>query len=182
MQDFRRQAVWHRAHAFNLEVQRVIEEDDLLANVRRQGHNLHRALTQSLGEHPHVGDIRGRGLFQAVEFVADPESKEPFDPALGLNARVKREAMARGLPVVSTPVSGAEDALLDNEYGAAAGIVAGFDVESIARAVTELAASEGRRKELGLAARDRAERIFSVDSMLDRWEAFLVPSGDNRTL
>ncbi|MGH8619525.1 MAG: aspartate aminotransferase family protein [Burkholderiales bacterium] len=80
-----------------LEVQRVIEEDGLLANVRRQGDNLHRALRDSFGEHPHVGDIRGRGLFQAVELVADPETKEPFDHTLGLHARVKREAMARGL-------------------------------------------------------------------------------------
>ncbi len=80
-----------------LEVQHVIEDENLLANVRRQGDNLHRALRQSFGEHAHVGDIRGRGLFQAVELVADPETKEPFDPALGIHARVKREAMARGL-------------------------------------------------------------------------------------
>lgn len=85
------------ACAAALEVQRVIKDDDLLANVRRQGDNLRRSLLRSFGEHPHVGDIRGRGLFQAIELVADPETKEPFDPALGLNARVKREAMARGL-------------------------------------------------------------------------------------
>jgi adenosylmethionine-8-amino-7-oxononanoate aminotransferase len=85
------------ACAAALEVQRVIKEDDLLANVRGQGDNLRRSLMRSFGEHPHVGDIRGRGLFQAIELVADPETKEPFDPALGLNARVKREAMARGL-------------------------------------------------------------------------------------
>jgi adenosylmethionine-8-amino-7-oxononanoate aminotransferase len=95
------------ACAAALEVQHVIEDEDLLANVRRQGHNLQRALTQNLAEHPHVGDIRGRGLFQAVEFVADPESKEPFDPALGLNARVKREAMARGL--MCYPMGGTVD-------------------------------------------------------------------------
>lgn len=95
------------ACAAALEVQHVIEDEDLLANVRRQGHNLQRALAQNLGEHPHVGDIRGRGLFQAVEFVADPESKEPFDPALALNARVKREAMARGL--MCYPMGGTVD-------------------------------------------------------------------------
>jgi adenosylmethionine-8-amino-7-oxononanoate aminotransferase len=85
------------ACAAALEVQHVIEDENLLANVRRQGDNLHRALRRSFGEHPHVGDIRGRGLFQAVELVADPETKEPFDPALTVHARVKREAMARGL-------------------------------------------------------------------------------------
>jgi hypothetical protein len=95
------------ACAAALEVQHVIKEDDLLANVRRQGGNLRRALMRTFGEHEHVGDIRGRGLFQAVELVADPESKEPFDPALGLNARVKREAMARGL--MCYPMGGTVD-------------------------------------------------------------------------
>jgi adenosylmethionine-8-amino-7-oxononanoate aminotransferase len=95
------------ACAAALEVQHVIEDENLLANVRRQGDNLHRALAQSFGEHPYVGDIRGRGLFQAVELVADPQSKEPFDAALGLNARVKREAMARGL--MCYPMGGTVD-------------------------------------------------------------------------
>ena len=95
------------ACAAALEVQHVIEDENLLANVRRQGDNLHRALRQSFGEHAHVGDIRGRGLFQAVELVADAESKEPFDAALGINARVKREAMARGL--MCYPMGGTVD-------------------------------------------------------------------------
>ena len=51
----------------------------------------------TFGEHEYVGDIRGRGLFQAIELVADVETKEPFAPELALNARIKREAMARGL-------------------------------------------------------------------------------------
>ena len=95
------------ACAAALEVQRVIKEDDLLANVRRQGDNLNRSLMRTFGEHPHVGDIRGRGLFQAIELVVDPETKEPFDPALGLNVRVKREAMARGL--MCYPMGGTVD-------------------------------------------------------------------------
>ena len=95
------------ACAAALEVQHVIEEENLLANVRRQGDNLRRALTQAFGEHAHVGDIRGRGLLQAVELVADPESRAPFDPALGINARVKREAVARGL--MCYPMGGTVD-------------------------------------------------------------------------
>jgi len=95
------------ACAAALEVQRVIKEDDLLANVRRQGDNLRRVLARDFGGHPYVGDIRGRGLFQAIELVVDRRTKQPFDPALGLNARVKREAMARGL--ICYPMGGTVD-------------------------------------------------------------------------
>jgi adenosylmethionine-8-amino-7-oxononanoate aminotransferase len=51
--------------------------------------------------------VRGRGLFQAVEIVADRGSKESFDPALKLHARIKSEAMARGLMVY--PMGGTID-------------------------------------------------------------------------
>ena len=58
-----------------LEVQRIIREDGLLANVRAMGTKLEAALTDRFGNHRHVGDIRGRGLFQAIELVADRASK-----------------------------------------------------------------------------------------------------------
>jgi adenosylmethionine-8-amino-7-oxononanoate aminotransferase len=61
------------------------------------GQALEDRLVDRFGNHRHVGDIRGRGLFQAIELVQDRASKEPFDPALKLNARIKDEAMARGL-------------------------------------------------------------------------------------
>ncbi len=70
---------------------------------RRQGAHLERRLRERFGNHHHVGDIRGRGLFWAVEYVTDRSSKTPFDPALKLNARVKREAMARGLACYAMP-------------------------------------------------------------------------------
>jgi adenosylmethionine-8-amino-7-oxononanoate aminotransferase len=82
-------------------VQRVIRRDDLLANVKRQGARLRERLGQRFGNHHHVGDIRGRGLFQAIELVADRGSKEPFEPKLQLAARVKKKAMERGLMVYS---------------------------------------------------------------------------------
>jgi len=87
------------ACAAALAVQRVIRRDDLLANVRQQGAHLARRLRERFGNHPFVGDIRGRGLFQGLELVADRGSKEPFDPARKLHARVKHEAMMRGLMV-----------------------------------------------------------------------------------
>jgi adenosylmethionine-8-amino-7-oxononanoate aminotransferase len=95
------------ACAAALAVQRVMRRDDLLANVRAQGAYLARRLKERLGNHPFVGDVRGRGLFQGVELVADRGSKEPFDPKLKLNARLKHEAMARGLMVY--PMGGTVD-------------------------------------------------------------------------
>ncbi len=95
------------ACAAALAVQRVMRRDDLLANVRAQGAYLARRLKERLGNHPFVGDVRGRGLFQGIELVADRGSKEPFDPKLKLNARLKHEAMARGLMVY--PMGGTVD-------------------------------------------------------------------------
>jgi adenosylmethionine-8-amino-7-oxononanoate aminotransferase len=85
------------ACAAALAVQNVIEEEDLLANVRAMGVKLDDALHDRFGNHSHVGDIRGRGLFRALELVADRTTKEPFDPALQMHARVKAQAMAHGL-------------------------------------------------------------------------------------
>jgi adenosylmethionine-8-amino-7-oxononanoate aminotransferase len=87
------------ACAAALAVQTVIKRDDLLSNVRRQGEHLARRLGERFGNHPSVGDIRGRGLFQALEFVTDRGTRTPFEPKLKLHARVKKEAMARGLLV-----------------------------------------------------------------------------------
>ncbi|KAA2213579.1 aspartate aminotransferase family protein [Teichococcus oryzae] len=85
------------ACAAALEVQRVIREDGLLDNVMAMGTLLDARLQERFGNHAHVGDIRGRGLFRAIELVADRASRAPFDPARQLNARVKKEALARGL-------------------------------------------------------------------------------------
>ena len=80
-----------------LAVQQTIIDEDLLSNVKNQGANLEAALHERLGNHPHVGDIRGRGLFWGIELVQDRTSQAPFDPNLKLHARIKREAMAQGL-------------------------------------------------------------------------------------
>jgi adenosylmethionine-8-amino-7-oxononanoate aminotransferase len=90
-----------------LEVQRIIRERNLVANVRGMGARLEQALTERLGNHPHVGDIRGRGLFWAVEFVRDRATKQVFDPALRLNERVKQAALAGGVAIY--PMGGTID-------------------------------------------------------------------------
>jgi len=87
------------ACAAALEVQRVIEEDNLLGNVQARGEQLRAALRARLGDGAHIGDIRGRGLFVGVELVRDRANKAPFEPQRKLNAAVKQEAMARGLMV-----------------------------------------------------------------------------------
>ena len=90
-----------------LAVQQVIRRDNLLENVRRQGAHLTRRLNERFGNHHHVGDVRGRGLFQAVELVRDRATQEPFDPKHKLHARIKQEAMTRGLMVY--PMGGTID-------------------------------------------------------------------------
>ena len=95
------------ACAAGLAVQRAVEEEGLLAKVRSDGQVLRERLTARFGNHPQVGDIRGRGLFLGLELVADRLSKAPFDPAVKLHARVKAAAMARGL--VCYPMGGTID-------------------------------------------------------------------------
>jgi adenosylmethionine-8-amino-7-oxononanoate aminotransferase len=95
------------ACAAALAVQRVIRSDNLLENVRRQGDYLSRRLNERFGNHPFVGDLRGRGLFQGIEIVSDRGTKEQFDPSYKLHARIKHEAMARGLMIY--PMGGTVD-------------------------------------------------------------------------
>ena len=93
-----------------LAVQRVIQRDGLLAKVRADGAYFEQRLRESLGSHANVGDIRGRGFFWGVELVEDRATKRTFDPALKLHAKVKAEAMQRGL--MCYPMGGTIDGRL----------------------------------------------------------------------
>jgi adenosylmethionine-8-amino-7-oxononanoate aminotransferase len=95
------------ACAAALAVQRVIAEDDLLANVKAMGVVLHEQLTERFGNHAHIGDIRGRGLFQAIELVADRATKAPFDPGLRLHEKIKQQAFQNGVAIY--PMGGTID-------------------------------------------------------------------------
>jgi adenosylmethionine-8-amino-7-oxononanoate aminotransferase len=99
------------AHALScaaaLTVQRIIKRDRLVERVRLQGERLTAALNERFGNHRAVGDVRGRGLFQAIELVQDRATKAAYDPAIKLNARIKQEAMSRGLMVY--PMGGTID-------------------------------------------------------------------------
>ncbi len=80
-----------------LAVQKKVRDEGLLEKVRRQGERLVDLLHERFGNHANVGDIRGRGLFIGVELVVDRATKEPFDRALNLHARIKNNAMDEGL-------------------------------------------------------------------------------------
>lgn len=80
---------------------------DLLTRVRLMGERLDDALRSALGQHPHVGDIRGRGLFRGIELVADRDTRAPFDPARKLHARIKAMAFDEGL--ICYPMGGTID-------------------------------------------------------------------------
>ncbi len=95
------------ACAGGLAVQQAIEREGLLERVRRQGGKLRAALEERFGNHRHVGDVRGRGLFLGVELVAERASKAPFDPAHKLHAKVKQAAMDAGL--MCYPMGGTAD-------------------------------------------------------------------------
>lgn len=71
-----------------LQLQRIIREENLLDNVSRQGAYLEQRLRAVLGNHPNVGDIRGKGLFWGLEFVKDKARKESFDPKLGIAQKI----------------------------------------------------------------------------------------------
>ncbi|NLC37031.1 MAG: aspartate aminotransferase family protein [Alcaligenaceae bacterium] len=85
------------ACAAALAVQQVIERDGLLQNVRTRGEQLRAALHSQLGDHPNVGDVRGRGLFVGIELVADRAGKTPLDPARRTHVALKKQAMENGL-------------------------------------------------------------------------------------
>jgi glycosyltransferase involved in cell wall biosynthesis len=130
---------------------------------------------------------RRTGVAGRVHFLGHRDDKDAVYDALDVfvitsdseglsNAML--EAMTRGLPIVSTPVSGADDALLADGSGSPAGIVAGFSAQSIADAIRDLINSPEKRHAMGSVARDRALNAFSLDRMLDKWEAFLAAPDD----
>ncbi len=95
------------ACAAGLAVQKVFEEDQLVEQVARNGDVLAAKLQETFGNHPHVGDLRGRGFFRGVEIVKDRETNEPFDNTLGVAMKIKKAAMDEGL--ICYPMGGTID-------------------------------------------------------------------------
>jgi adenosylmethionine-8-amino-7-oxononanoate aminotransferase len=119
------------ACAAALAVLKAIDDENLLANVAARGAQLRELLTARLGQHPHVGDIRGRGLFCGVEFVRDRETKAPFPVTAKLAQKLKDSGMAEGLMIY--PASGCADGVLgDHAMIAPPYIVSAGEIETIA--------------------------------------------------
>ncbi len=82
-------------------------DNNLIDQVRERGEYLGNALRTRFAQHPHVGDIRGRGLFRGIEFVANRESRQPFDPSRGIAGKLKKAAFNNGL--ICYPMPGTRD-------------------------------------------------------------------------
>ena len=95
------------ATAAGCAVLEAILSRDLVSRVRTMGERFDKALKDQFSEHPHVGDIRGRGLFRGIELVADKVSKSPFAPEKRLAAGIKKAAFEQGL--ICYPMSGTRD-------------------------------------------------------------------------
>ena len=88
-------------------VLKVFDESGLVSRSAAMGERLLEMLRERFGDHPHIGDIRGRAMFRGLEVVADRETKEPFPPSWRLAARIKAKAMDNGLIIY--PMGGTKD-------------------------------------------------------------------------
>ncbi len=95
------------ATAAALAVVRKLTGQNLPARVRDMGDRLHERLEAAFGQHPNIGDLRGRGLFRGIELVADRDTRAPFDPGLGLAGKIKKAAVDEGL--ICYPMAGTRD-------------------------------------------------------------------------
>ncbi len=129
-----------------------ISSGEMISRVREAGKRLLDGLRVRLGNSPHVGEIRGEGLFVGIEFVSDSITKEPFPHKAKLNARIKREAWDRGLLVYA--MGGAVDGQSgDHVLLAPPFIVSDEEIDTIvalfneaaSAALEQIAASDGTR-------------------------------------
>jgi adenosylmethionine-8-amino-7-oxononanoate aminotransferase len=126
-----------------LAVQRIFQSRGLMAQVRERGAGLETRLRARFGTHPHVGDIRGRGLFWALELVEDRTSKRAFDPKHRINAKLKLQALKNGL--MCYPMGGSLDGVSGDHVVLAPPYIIGeahLDeaVDKLARSIDEVIA------------------------------------------
>ncbi|MBD5769474.1 aspartate aminotransferase family protein [Marinomonas colpomeniae] len=95
------------AAAAGVAVVREMLDNNLINQVKLRGKFLANALEAKFGDHPNIGDLRGRGLFRGIEIVADKKTKTPFSPGLAISAKFKKAVLAEGL--ICYPGSGTRD-------------------------------------------------------------------------
>ncbi|MFT5520829.1 MAG: adenosylmethionine-8-amino-7-oxononanoate aminotransferase [Enterobacterales bacterium] len=123
------------AVAGSLATLNYIKNNELLAKVNVRGEQLRQSLRAKLNAHPHVGDIRGRGLFVGIELVTNKQTKAPFDTSLKLNKLIKATAMEQGL--MCYPMGGTIDGQNgDHILLAPAFIVSESQIEEIATIIS----------------------------------------------
>lgn len=95
------------ACAASLAVVNKLVDHDLVKRSAEMGDKLQSSLIDAFGQHPHIGDIRGRGLFRGIEIVENRETKKPFLPELGTHKKIKKAAFEAGL--ICYPMGGTVD-------------------------------------------------------------------------
>jgi adenosylmethionine-8-amino-7-oxononanoate aminotransferase len=140
------------ACAAALAVQRIIQRDNLLSNVKTQGEYLESLLRKHLDAHPSVGNIRGRGVFWGIEFVENKTTKKPFPQKLNVAARFAESALKQW-SIAVYPGQGTVDGVQgDHVILAPAYIVQNEDVEEIVKRVAECANAFFEKLEAEIAA------------------------------
>ncbi|KAF1939899.1 omega-amino acid-pyruvate aminotransferase [Clathrospora elynae] len=97
------------ACAAGLAVQMIIQDENLIQNAYEKGEKLEKKLAARLGNHPHVGNIRGPGLFKGIEFVLDKKTKETFHPEIGVAWQIYERGLTPEYGIYVYPGSGTVD-------------------------------------------------------------------------
>ncbi|KAI6712209.1 hypothetical protein JHW43_005253 [Diplocarpon mali] len=122
-----------------LEVRKILREQNLMENIRAQGAYLEKRLKALLGDHPNVGDIRGRGLFWGIEFVKDKQTKEPFELHMGIAQKVHDTATSAPFNMTTYPGAGTSDSISgDHVILAPAYNITEEDAEYTARVICDV--------------------------------------------
>lgn len=79
------------------EVLNILEEEDLLARAAQQGVYLHQRLQHTFSNHPHVAEVRGRGLFAAIEVISNRATLEPYPEHHALTAKIIKLGLDKGV-------------------------------------------------------------------------------------
>lgn len=120
-------------------VQKIVQRDDILANARQQGEYLQFLLHTKLDKHPHVGDVRGIGLFWGIEFVRDKQTKEPFPASLKVAEKVHDLALTAKYGMSFYPCQGTVDGVQgDHVIIAPAYVITKEEVEFVAETISKV--------------------------------------------